>query len=723
MIKYTKFCLLIFFSMSFCSQVYAEKYMQARIHFKDKSEMKKVLSLDLDRAYLEYGKYLDIVTDSAEVEKLRSSGYQVEIIIDDLTLYYQKRMKKAMDMGGYHTYEETGAELDSIHSLYPNITTSKLTIGYSLEGRPIWGMKISDNPDLNEDEPEVFYNALTHAREPIGIEVLLYFMWYLLGNYGSDSTTTYLVDNRELWFVPIINPDGYEFNRQSYPDGGGMWRKNRRNNGDGSFGVDLNRNYGYMWGYDNVGSSPSPSSPTYRGTGPFSEPETQVIRALCDSSNFVLALNYHSYGEYFLYPWGYDYLYTPDHKVFKSIADSVRALNGYKIGTGWELLYLTNGDADDWMYGEQSEKNKIFSFTPEVGSQDDGFWPEPYWIPSLCEQMLEPNLFIASLAENPYILLAPEPPVLAEIDSVATDSFTLNWVHPDTHNPATNYSLMELKNPITQTFDGEDGTSGWDLLGFSLSNAKSYSPTHSFYSGSGNDLNNYLITSDFISIQPGDTLSFWCDYSIEEGWDYLYVFVSLDGESFQTIPGNITTNEDPNGMNLGNGITGSSGGWIEGIFDLSQFAEQDVLLGFYYRTDDIFYGEGFYVDDIYPITHFQTSVLLADSLTQENYFVQRKCSDVYYYKAKARDAQSQESLWSKRIRVVVGLDFIRGDTNSDENVSVSDIVYLINYLFKQGSAPEPLHTGDTNYDGNVTLSDIVYLINYLFKDGAAPCED
>jgi len=695
--------------------------MQARIHFKDKAEMKKVLSLDLDRAYLKYGRYLDIVTDSIEVEELRSLGYEVEIIIDDLTSFYQQRIMKAFDMGGFHTYEETGMELDSIHNWYPNITTPKTTIGYSLEGRPIWGMKISDNPEMDEDEPEVLYNALIHAREPIGIEVLLYFMWHLLENYGYDSTVTYLVDNRELWFVPIINPDGYEYNRQIDSLGGGMWRKNRRNNGDGSYGVDLNRNYGYMWGYDNAGSSPNPSSQTYRGTAPFSEPETQVIRALVDSSNFVLALNYHSFGEYFLYPWGYDYLYTPDHQVFKSIADSVSALNGYKAGTSWEVLYLTNGDADDWMYGEQTEKNKIFSFTPEVGSEMDGFWPDPYWIPYLCEQQLEPNLLIASLAENPYILLPPDPPALTEVDSVATDSFTLSWVHTDTHNPAISYTLMKLKDLTVEIFDGESGTSGWDLVGFTLTTAKSHSPTHSFFSGSGDDLNNYLFTSDFISVQSGDSLTFWCDYSIEEGWDYLYVITSADGETFQTIPGNITTDDNPNGLNLGNGITGSSAGWIKGIFDLSQYAGEDILLGFYYRTDEFIADPGFYLDDIYPIARFESSSLLADSLTQENYLVQRKCSDTYYYKLKAKDAQNQESLWSKRIRVAVGLDFIRGDTNSDGEISLSDVIFLVGYILKGGPAPEPLHSADTNYDGKLRLSDAIFLINYLLKGGPAPC--
>jgi murein tripeptide amidase MpaA len=97
----------------------------------------------------------------------------------------------------------------------------------------------------------------------------MYYMWYLLENYGTDPEATYLVDNREMYFVPCFNPDGYEYNRQTDPNGGGMWRKNRRNNG-GSYGVDLNRNFGYMWGYDDLGSSPIPSSETYRGPSAFS---------------------------------------------------------------------------------------------------------------------------------------------------------------------------------------------------------------------------------------------------------------------------------------------------------------------------------------------------------------------------------------------------------------------------------------------------------------------
>jgi hypothetical protein len=719
--RFLGFCLLFCFCLGFYSSVYADMLLQARIYFKDKSEMKKVLSLDLDRAYLKYGEYLDIISDSAEVEKLRASGYQVEVTIDDLTSFYQKRMQKALDMGGYHTYSETGAALDSIHSEYPAITTEKINIGNSLEGRPIWVKKISDNPNVNENEPEVLYTSLIHAREPIGIEILLYFMRYLCQNYGSDSEVTYLVNNRELWFIPIINPDGYEYNRLNSPPGGGMWRKNKRQISGVVYGVDLNRNFGYQWGYNNLGSSPSPSSETYRGTAAFSEPETQVIRAFVDSSNFVLAMNYHAYGNDFLYPWGYDYIYTPDQSVFKAIADSVHALNGCITGTSWEVLYLTNGDSDDWMYGEQTGKNKIFAFTPEVGEEYDGFWPDPSRILPLCELQLQPNLFIASLAGSPYVLMAPSAPVLAQLDSVVSDSFTLTWSCPDTFNPAVSYSLMELENLVVSKSDGEDGSSGWDTAGFTLNTDKSYSPTHSFFSGSGNDLDNYLTTSDFISVQSNDTLTFWCYYKIESGYDYLYLEASEDGSSFYSIPGNITTSDNPDSLNLGNGITGSSGGWIEGIFDLSQFGGKDILLRFHYKTDESVADSGFWVDDIYPVAQFQNSTLLADTITQKSYPIKKRCSGVYYYKAKAKDAQGQESPWSQRIRVAVGLNFVRGDANADGSIAIGDVVCLVNYLFKHGSVPVPLDSGDANFDGKVNLADVVYLVSYLFKHGPVPC--
>ena len=167
--------------------------------------------------------------------------------------------------------------------LFPALITSKTEIGKSVEGRSVYSVKISDNPEVDEDEPEVLYTSLIHAREPESMMQMLYFMFYLLENYGTDTEVTYLVNNRELYFIPVINPDGYVYNETTTPKGGGMWRKNRKNN-NGSYGVDLNRNFGpsLYWNAPNGGSSLNSSDETFRGTAPFSEPETESI------SNFLI---------------------------------------------------------------------------------------------------------------------------------------------------------------------------------------------------------------------------------------------------------------------------------------------------------------------------------------------------------------------------------------------------------------------------------------------------
>jgi hypothetical protein len=255
-------------------------------------------------------------------------------------------------------------------------------------------IKISDNPNIDENEPQVFFNSMIHAREPQGMMTLMYYMYYLLENYGTDPEVTYLVDNREIYFLPVFNVDGYEYNRSTNPSGGGMWRKNRRNNGSGIYGVDLNRNWGFKWGYNNDGSSPSPSSGTYRGTAAFSEPETEAVRQFCILKNFRTALNYHTFGNLLITPRNYISEETSDSLIFREFASDMTQYNGYTWGIGPVIIYEVNGGADDWMYGEQTEKNKIISMTPEVGGGSDGFWPSQSRIYPLTQENLFPNLYI-----------------------------------------------------------------------------------------------------------------------------------------------------------------------------------------------------------------------------------------------------------------------------------------------------------------------------------------
>ncbi len=406
----------------------AQNYKQVKIFLNEFNTIQKLQQIGIDDDHYYFEKDHSIITflSDADFLKLKSSSFDYEILIDDWSSYYNSRPQLTESekqsfiqqskelynvdgfgfgsMGGFYTFNEIVAQLDSMYLQYPDIITQKFQIGTSQEGRPIWAVKISDNPNISENEPKVGYDALIHAREPQSMASMMYFMWYLLQNYGINPEVTYLVNNREMFFVPCFNPDGYEYNRQTNPNGGGMWRKNRRNNG-GSYGVDLNRNFGYMWGYDNSGSSPDPTSETYRGPSPFSEPESQAVRDFAIQNNYKTHFNMHSYQNAFLYPWGYINSLTPDNPIYVEFSTDMCSFNGYTHGNSSQILgYNSNGSVRDWMYGEQTTKQKIFGYTVEIGSSSDGFWPPTNRIFPLAQGMLKPNLYNAWVAGE-YISL------------------------------------------------------------------------------------------------------------------------------------------------------------------------------------------------------------------------------------------------------------------------------------------------------------------------------
>ncbi|MCC6754361.1 MAG: immune inhibitor A [Saprospiraceae bacterium] len=278
-------------------------------------------------------------------------------------------------MNGYPTLSEVYESLELMEAFYPNLITVRQVIGdfRTFEGRRIYYVKISDNPTLDESEPEVLFTALHHAREPAGMAQMLFFMWHLLENYQRDPQVRALVDNRELFFIPCVNPDGYAYNEETNPSGGGFWRKNRNPNPD-DVGTDLNRNYGYGWAYNNDGSSPAGTSDVFRGTGAFSEVETQAVKYFCEQRDLSIALNYHSFGNLLILPWGYLNQATEDSLLYYRMAYDMTRYNQFTVGTSNQTLnYSVNGVSDDWMYGERISKGKIFAFTPEVGY---AFWPE-----------------------------------------------------------------------------------------------------------------------------------------------------------------------------------------------------------------------------------------------------------------------------------------------------------------------------------------------------------
>lgn len=661
----------------------SENPMLAKVFISGREDAARLMSLGLDIPFID-AEGAEVVAYPEDIQAIERLGLKYRVIHRDLCRFYQDRYPVGTTMGGFHTFPEVLAFMDSLRQMYPSIVSARDSVGYTWQGRAQWVFKISDNVDLDEPEPEIFFNALIHAREPQGMQWQINYARWLCQNYGTDPVATELVNSREIYFMPVVNPDGYEYNRQTNPNGGGLWRKNRRTTPGA---VDLNRNWGYRWGYDNVGSSPEPGSETYRGPSAFSEPETQCLRQFINSRNFSIILNAHTYGNYFLYPWGFADSLTPDNHVFAAIADSIRVLlPDYTTGTPWQLLYNTNGEANDWQYGEQTEKPLIFGMATETGNQYDGFWPTPSRIPELNAQLLPAAIFLTQLAANPRSIAAPKAPLLHARDTVFTDTFTITWTHVDSANPAVAYELVE-KSGYQRTVDSlENEGVNWLMENFSVSTARYRSPSHSLYSGDENNYRARAYLRSSLFVQPAETLSFYTSYNIEDGWDYAYVELSTDnGSTFFTIPGNITTNNNPHNNNRGNGITGSQSSWRRATFPLNQYAGMSVMIRFSYETDGGVHSGGIYFDDIQPIPRFTNEIVLSSNITDTLYSIQGRPNGIYYYTGRARDAENQWSIYSNIKRVLVDLQVSIDD---DDVPPAGDFVLADNY-------PNPFNSSTT----------------------------
>ncbi|OQY27841.1 MAG: hypothetical protein B6244_09310 [Candidatus Cloacimonetes bacterium 4572_55] len=411
------FSILIFFAL-FSTIAFAGAdaltYRLIKVDLPDEATSLRLYGGGYDIIRVEAGGSALIVADDQDMTRLEDQNFSYHIVQNDLTDYYQSRLHQPASrsltigegsMGGYFTYEEIVAFVDSLQAEYPDLMSEDVVIGQTIEGRDIKAYRLSDNPEQDENEPEALIIGLHHAREPMSIVAPLYFTQWLLGNYETDETAQFILNERETWIIPILNIDGYVYNTEIAPNGGGMWRKNTRdNNGDGIFnpsndGVDLNRNYGYEWGYDDFGSSPNPASAVYRGAAPFSEPETETIRQFCQAHQFRTNLCFHTFGDLLIHPWGYSDSETEDDQTLKEYALDMIRDSQYVYGFGSQTVgYTVNGGSDDWLYGEQTEKPKIMSYTPEIGDDLDGFWAPTDRILTLAEENLFTQIYTALVA-------------------------------------------------------------------------------------------------------------------------------------------------------------------------------------------------------------------------------------------------------------------------------------------------------------------------------------
>lgn len=278
--------------------------------------------------------------------------------------------------GWFHSHREAGEFLSALAARFPDLAQT-VSVGRSLQGREISGLRISGRAAADAAAPNVYIVGCHHAREWITVELPLSLAAHLLENYAVDPLVRRLVDENHIYIVPMVNPDGLEFSIHTYR----YWRKNRRYNGGFSYGVDLNRNYGWQWGRDDIASSPDPDSETYRGRSAFSEPETQALQRFLLAHPPAGVLSYHNYSQVILYPWGCSDTPAPDAEQLRLLAEGMRqritAVNGrdYRTGTGSSGLYLVNGDFNDWVYGTFRVPSILIELPP-LEFADGGFWTD-----------------------------------------------------------------------------------------------------------------------------------------------------------------------------------------------------------------------------------------------------------------------------------------------------------------------------------------------------------
>ncbi|MBF0498909.1 MAG: zinc carboxypeptidase [Candidatus Riflebacteria bacterium] len=363
--------LVVFVMMVGMTSAWAQEEAKCLVRLSglESKEMKNFLGNSYDIA-ARGTDWLEMVVSASEADSMKKAGRHVDALIGNLDEYVKQRLASQTPTAKYHSFEETASTLKSWAAAYPTIVRLE-SIGKSCEGRDIWAIKLSHDPASDTKKAAVLIMGLTHAREWTTSEVTMAIIETLLRNYGKDARLTRLVDERELWFVPIVNPDGLSYSQTSSK----FWRKNRRPISGDTFGVDLNRNYGYHWGESGV--SQDPTDDTYPGTAGFTEPETLAIKALSEREKFQASLSFHSYSELVLYPFGYAAgAPNPDAAVFKNVGKQMAAFNKYTVENCTDL-YPAAGISDDWLYGTL----KTIAFTIEMGKQ---FIPPATEIASQC---------------------------------------------------------------------------------------------------------------------------------------------------------------------------------------------------------------------------------------------------------------------------------------------------------------------------------------------------
>ncbi len=370
-----------------------------KVYYTDKKQITTLNELGMDVWTVQDGFVIGQVPETL-LNKVKKTNLKVDMLSPKEGF----SVKNTFDPQ-YHTYDELVVDLKKIAGQYPSLV--KLgDIGKSWESvkgkadRKLWSMRITGKGDP-DSKPGIVFFGNHHAREIVTVEIPLMLIKHLLENYGKDADITNLIDNRDIWIIPMVNPDGHTLAEQ-----GQNWRKNKNDNKDvsanASMGVDLNRNYGSHW--NSGGTSDDTRAETYHGKTAFSEPETQATRDFMKShKNLKIMMSYHSFSNLILWPWGWSNSGTPDAQKFNTVGGKLGAMSGYKPQQSSQL-YIASGITDDYAYSEL----KMLSFTSEIGSWGDGFDPPYSKVAQFWKENLPNALYLIKLAADTGLAFGPD---------------------------------------------------------------------------------------------------------------------------------------------------------------------------------------------------------------------------------------------------------------------------------------------------------------------------
>jgi murein tripeptide amidase MpaA len=419
---------LAFLSTALADPVDYHGHQLVRVHVRTSAELETLLTLSPDIWSDSIGiGVLDARIPPERIEDLRASGLRYRVLNEDLGPAAAAHLIPREARGTFDHFMPLDEQLtwmqDTV-ATYPDLC-ELVDVGDTIQGRDIWALHITG--PTPGPKPAVLYHALQHAREWITGPVVIYLADHLLTNYGADLCITELVDRTEFYLIPCFNPDGYVHTWVADR----MWRKNRRPNPDGSYGVDLNRNWGYMWGYDDDGSSPTPSSVTYRGAGPFSEPETASVSGFITAHPNILAyMDYHSYAEVVIWPYGYADVLPPEpdrtdyQQLGLEMQGLIASVHGlvYRIGPIFDVMYSVNGGSCDWVYGAAGR----MAFSAELRDTGEyGFLLPPEQILPTCEENLPAILHLSEWASAPLRMTLPALPARISPDGTTSLALTI----------------------------------------------------------------------------------------------------------------------------------------------------------------------------------------------------------------------------------------------------------------------------------------------------------